>query len=890
VRIADVFFRALLEDQQLQVDAVKAGDKAGQTLGLRMSKTTSAALGAGLKGGLAVLAGGAAIATKGMLELDGITAKFAADTGATADEAKAAGQAINEIAGRNLQSLGQVGDTMTAVRVQMGLTGDELSRVTELTLKYATATGQDSVTAVKAFDDIQDAWNLTSKDTQAIMDDLIASHQKYGGELGANQEALAKMAPQLTALNASWRDGIGLLNLFAASGLDSEKALTALNTAVKKLKPGQNLDDLVKEVSSIENPTLRAQKAIEIFGAKGGVALANALKPGVNSLKDFEISAGDAAGATDKAASSIENSLGNRFQLAIKGAGAAIIGFGQQFGPALTGLASVAALAGSLGGGKLAGALEKALSGGLSAVAKSAAVRGAAEAAGAAVGAAMSAAFAIGEKITEAAAEGLNAIAERSGLKVLASKAGAIIGAVFATAMKLAESIAESMTAAFVKLPFAPQVRAAVLAAGIELGTLQGTAFATAAGVALAALPLVLAVKLIPDITKFLEDVNPFLDQKGKDALHGFEQHMADEASKSGQPIGTALADSTMQGFRDGVAEGRATGPAAEKLGDQMVAAFKAQTPRVVDAVRSVVRRFSDAAGPNETKPFREALAKRLHEAGLRSAQSLAQGFKDGRDAVQNQWKSFLDILKNSETPMRQRAELLGELTSKALQKGLHAQDPYTRATAQTTKQVIIDELNRLQANAHNIGKKGMEFLRQGMKSKDPDIRTESHAIYNAATNSTKHLPATGTATGAAFGANIAGGISSKIYAGALAAYNLVREILKFTNRLPGKDYSAGPGPETRASGGRVAANQPYIVGELRPEIFVPDTAGTILPSVLSPIQTQPRARYADRAGGDTYIVNLLDKMQVRSVRDIGSGLRMLGEQGYLVPKRRATG
>src|SRR4029077_14744655 len=142
---------------------------------------------------------------------------------------------------------------------------------------------------------------------------------------------------------------IGLLNLFAASGLDSEKALTALNTAVKKLKPGQNLDDLVKEVSSIEDPTKRAQKAIEIFGAKGGVALANALRPGVNSLKDFEISAADAAGATDKAAGRIEDSLGNRFQLAIKKAGAAIIGFGQDFGPALTGLASVAALGGSLG-------------------------------------------------------------------------------------------------------------------------------------------------------------------------------------------------------------------------------------------------------------------------------------------------------------------------------------------------------------------------------------------------------------------------------------------------------------------------------------------------------------------------------------------------------------
>lgn len=37
---------------------------------------------------------------------------------------------------------------------------------------------------------------------------------------------------------------------------------------------------------------------------------------------------------------------------------------------------------------------------------------------------------------------------------------------------------------------------------------------------------------------------------------------------------------------------------------------------------------------------------------------------------------------------------------------------------------------------------------------------------------------------------------------------------------------------EQRASGGPVRAGQPYIVGEHRPELFVPDSNGTILPSV----------------------------------------------------------
>jgi len=41
-----------------------------------------------------------------------------------------------------------------------------------------------------------------------------------------------------------------------------------------------------------------------------------------------------------------------------------------------------------------------------------------------------------------------------------------------------------------------------------------------------------------------------------------------------------------------------------------------------------------------------------------------------------------------------------------------------------------------------------------------------------------------------------------------------------------------GKVPEGRAAGGRVHPGVPYIVGERRPELFVPDIAGTILPEV----------------------------------------------------------
>jgi hypothetical protein len=50
--------------------------------------------------------------------------------------------------------------------------------------------------------------------------------------------------------------------------------------------------------------------------------------------------------------------------------------------------------------------------------------------------------------------------------------------------------------------------------------------------------------------------------------------------------------------------------------------------------------------------------------------------------------------------------------------------------------------------------------------------------------------------------------------------------------------------PQARAHGGPVSAGVSYIVGEHRPELFIPSTSGTILPSVPN--------------GGDNYVINVM--------------------------------
>lgn len=61
--------------------------------------------------------------------------------------------------------------------------------------------------------------------------------------------------------------------------------------------------------------------------------------------------------------------------------------------------------------------------------------------------------------------------------------------------------------------------------------------------------------------------------------------------------------------------------------------------------------------------------------------------------------------------------------------------------------------------------------------------------------------------------------------------------------------------PRHRAAGGPVEAGRPYIVGEERPELFVPDTAGTIIPEI--PRTTRTPAVESTGGSGPSITVNV---------------------------------
>jgi Phage-related minor tail protein len=661
------------------------------------------------------------VAMTGANQLDAAMRQLQADTGMTDSAAKSAEHSMAGMYQNNLQGFAEIGASMAVVINGLDLTGAAADAMTEKFLKFETATGQGA-DAVSAFHEILNAWDLDASAVPHLMDLLVASHQKYGSSIADNQASLQRLAPQMKAMNMTIDDTVNLLNLFDAAGLDASKAQFALNTAVKNLKPGQTFNDLIAQVTAIEDPTLRAQEAIKLFGARGGVGLANALKPGITSLSDFATSVTDTAGATDKAAAAVESGFVNQATLWIRKLAGPLADFGTQFGPLLM----VAAT--------------------------------------------------IGPKFTTALLSGLGGLGGLFGPKLLALilpegvAAGMTAGAATGTAFGIAigPAIALAIPAAIIiGLEAAkPTIQKWLDDVGLHVPNLfegQG-ALAPTAGI-----QPVGPQGLTPEQQK----------QIAADYVAGIAKATPDVAS-----AGATLGAAAWAGFAGAGLAGIATASkllrvAADQayavFGGSMAAVLKAMSLTGADGMEAMAKGIQDARQKpvdaftslvdmlkNAMSPAKEAA--RL--AGELTSKELAAGLRSADPAVRAQAIAVREEILSRLGALRDSTGSIGKAAMDQLRAGMKSKDPLIRQTAHDSMVVLMTGLADRASQATPAGRAAMDALIQGTKDKDPDIRAAALAAMKVATDSLASGTTAARNAGQLVGAAYAAALGASAWAG----------------------------------------------------------------------------------------------------------------------------
>lgn len=217
-------------------------------------------------------------------------------TGATGDALKGMQDSVQNIATSMPVSFQDAGTAIGEVNTRFGITGDQLEGLSKQFLEFAQINGTDVNGSIDNVQKALSAFGLSADDAGAMLDTL----NKVGQDTGISMDTLES---EMVANGASFRemgfsasDAATLLGTLEKSGINTQDVMVGLKKAMAESQStGESMGDVLQRAFG------SAGDASDIFGAKAGPALYNAMQSGILSMDMFTagtIDINDALGST----------------------------------------------------------------------------------------------------------------------------------------------------------------------------------------------------------------------------------------------------------------------------------------------------------------------------------------------------------------------------------------------------------------------------------------------------------------------------------------------------------------------------------------------------------------------------------------------------------------
>lgn len=258
--------------------------------------------------GVGLLAGGIAAGIAAWSDYDSAVDTIAAKSGLAGDALDAAGESVKnlEISSAGLGvDMAQIGEVMGEVAARTGATGQTLEDFSGQVLKMAKLTGGDATKSVEGLSRTMANWKVPMSESGALLDKIFVASQKSGIGIDQLTNALTKSGGPLRNMGLDLNTSIALMAKWEKGGFNAELMLAGMSKAAATFtKAGvpmaQGLQDVVAKIQGMTDKGKAASAAMEVFGAKAGPALAEAIQAGAFSIEDMTASLEGAEGAIDK--------------------------------------------------------------------------------------------------------------------------------------------------------------------------------------------------------------------------------------------------------------------------------------------------------------------------------------------------------------------------------------------------------------------------------------------------------------------------------------------------------------------------------------------------------------------------------------------------------------
>lgn len=192
---------------------------------------------------------------------------------------------MNAYAASKSGSLDDTAGAIGEINTRMGLTGDALTDVTGKFLDFSNITGTNVVGSVQNVTKIMNKWGVEGSEVESVLDKLAYAGQISGISVDTLSSNLITGAASFQEMGLSLDNAISMLAQFELYGMSGTTAITAMRTAVKNFSDdGLNaetaLQSVINEIANMESAADATALAVDTFGSRAGVDMANAIRSG----------------------------------------------------------------------------------------------------------------------------------------------------------------------------------------------------------------------------------------------------------------------------------------------------------------------------------------------------------------------------------------------------------------------------------------------------------------------------------------------------------------------------------------------------------------------------------------------------------------------------------
>lgn len=249
------------------------GNKVGN-LGATLTKTVTPAI-----------TGIATLAITSMDSVDEGIDVIATKTGAFGEDFKELQKNFKNVASEIPSEFEEIGSAIGEINTRLDFTGEQLEEASKDFLKFAKVNGMDVNTSVQLVTRAMGDAGIKAEDYAQLLDMLTVAGQKSGISIDSLTTNLAKYGAPLRALGISTQEAIAMFAGWEKAGVNTEIAFSGMKKAISNWGSAgkDSTKEFKKTLEEIKRcPTIAkaTTKAIEVFGAKAGPDLADAIQGG----------------------------------------------------------------------------------------------------------------------------------------------------------------------------------------------------------------------------------------------------------------------------------------------------------------------------------------------------------------------------------------------------------------------------------------------------------------------------------------------------------------------------------------------------------------------------------------------------------------------------------